>query len=306
MENCITHPNERGLIIVRPWQMVYCDGDKCAAELLSLFEYWHNIKMRTVEQNKDENERRREDGLPPTENESTLQWHNREQLMSQLFNRYTHKTIQKSIDLLKNKKCLTQHTSRINPFNRTKFFQFHPDVINLWLQDKYFIDAKGKLPNRVGKITQSSGENYPMERVKLPNLLNTKSTFLEYNSKNNVGLCKKTTKQHENEIPYRKIIEYLNEKTNQSYRSTTPKTRELIKSRWNEGFNEKDFYHVIDNMAVRWRNNEKMKVYLRPHTLFSTKFESYLNQNDDKIDTALRNNEIGIGAHSILKMGDLE
>ena len=30
-------------------------------------------------------------------------------------------------------------------------------------------------------------------------------------------------------------------------------------------------------MCEKWKSNEKMKQYLRPQTLFGTKFESYLN-----------------------------
>ena len=36
---------------------------------------------------------------------------------------------------------------------------------------------------------------------------------------------------------------------------------------------------MIDNQVSEWLYNEKMKKYLRPQTLFGTKFESYLNNN---------------------------
>ena len=77
---------------------------------------------------------------------------------------------------------------------------------------------------------------------------------------------------------YNEIINYLNLKTNSSYKSTTPKTRELIKARYNEGFSLDDFKQVIDNKVNSWGNDEKMVAYLRPETLFSNKFESYLNE----------------------------
>ncbi|WP_438967030.1 conserved phage C-terminal domain-containing protein [Flavobacterium sp.] len=307
MEKCINHPNDRGIIIIRPWQMEFCEGDKCAAELLSLFEYWHNIKIRTVEQNKEENDRRIQSGLKPIYSESTLQWHSRDQLIDQLFNRYTHKTIKKSIDLLKSKKCLSQESNPNNSFDKTKFFQFHPEIINEWLIHRSQKKCSENLHNQEGKTTSSIGENYPIGRVNLPNLLNTQNTYLRIqDNKYNVGLCKNETNEKKNKIPYEEIIDYLNKKTNQNYRYTTPKTKELIFSRWKEGFTKKDFYQVIDNMCNKWINDSKMKPYLRPHTLFSTKFESYLNQSDDKLDMALRNNEIGKGTYSVLKMGDLE
>ena len=47
---------------------------------------------------------------------------------------------------------------------------------------------------------------------------------------------------------------------------------------FNEGFKLEDFKKVIDKMTMEWKDNNKMKVYLRPETLFGTKFESYLNR----------------------------
>lgn len=79
-------------------------------------------------------------------------------------------------------------------------------------------------------------------------------------------------------IPYIEIIEYLNEKTNSQYRSTTNKTQNLIKARYNDGFLLDDFKKVIDVKTAEWLNDNNMSKYLRPETLFGTKFESYLNQ----------------------------
>ena len=73
------------------------------------------------------------------------------------------------------------------------------------------------------------------------------------------------------------IIDHLNLRTNKNYKSGSRKTAELIKARMNEGFTVDDFKRVIDNQTVKWLNDPKMCEYLRPETLFGTKFESYLN-----------------------------
>ena len=44
------------------------------------------------------------------------------------------------------------------------------------------------------------------------------------------------------------------------------------------GHKLEDFKKVIDNMTIQWINNKDMNMYLRPETLFGTKFEGYLNQ----------------------------
>ena len=80
------------------------------------------------------------------------------------------------------------------------------------------------------------------------------------------------------EIPFKEIIEYLNLKAGKRYQHTTPKTQGFIKARWNEGFKSLDDYtHVIDVKCAKWLNTEDEK-YLRPETLFGTKFEGYLNE----------------------------
>lgn len=78
-------------------------------------------------------------------------------------------------------------------------------------------------------------------------------------------------------IPYKEIIDHLNQKTNSKYKHSTNKTQSLIKARWNEGFRVDEFKQVIDNKTDEWLNTDMSK-YLRPNTLFAGKFDDYLNQ----------------------------
>ena len=75
---------------------------------------------------------------------------------------------------------------------------------------------------------------------------------------------------------YKDIVEYLNKKAKTQYRDTTPKTRTCINARMNEGFTVEDFKKVIDNKVADWLGTD-MERFLRPETLFGTKFEGYLN-----------------------------
>lgn len=79
-------------------------------------------------------------------------------------------------------------------------------------------------------------------------------------------------------IPYQEIVEYLNKRTGKKFKYKSKATQRLIKARYNEGFELDDFKKVIDNKCLDWLRDEKMSEYLRPATLFGTKFESYLNQ----------------------------
>ncbi len=80
---------------------------------------------------------------------------------------------------------------------------------------------------------------------------------------------------------YSRVIEYLNKKIGTSYKSTTKSTQSHIKARLDEGFTEEDFIKVIDTKVKDWKNT-KLEKFLRPDTLFSTKFESYLNQKENR------------------------
>lgn len=84
-------------------------------------------------------------------------------------------------------------------------------------------------------------------------------------------------------IPYKKIIDYLNEQSGKNFRNVEG-NKKLIRARWNEGYREDDFYQVIDNMTARWKgktfsSGEPGENYLRPRTLFQqSKFDEYLNE----------------------------
>ena len=75
---------------------------------------------------------------------------------------------------------------------------------------------------------------------------------------------------------YIEIVDYLNEKAKTSYRANTKATQKHINARLKEGYTVEDFKTVIDKQCAKWIGTE-MEQYLRPETLFGTKFESYLN-----------------------------
>ena len=74
------------------------------------------------------------------------------------------------------------------------------------------------------------------------------------------------------------IIDYLNLVLNTKYSYKTVNTQKHIKARLKDGYIFEDFKTVIDKKAREWKGTS-MEKFLRPDTLFGTKFESYLNQN---------------------------
>lgn len=75
----------------------------------------------------------------------------------------------------------------------------------------------------------------------------------------------------------KEIVQYLNDRCGTRYRYQTKGTQEHINARLKEGYTVDDFKTVIDKKFEEW-NGTDMEKFLRPETLFSGKFESYLNQ----------------------------
>jgi len=82
-------------------------------------------------------------------------------------------------------------------------------------------------------------------------------------------------------IPYADIVDILNRECGTRFKSSGEKTRKLIRARWNDGFRTADFESVARKKAAQWLGSE-MEKFLRPITLFGTKFESYLNEKEEK------------------------
>lgn len=77
---------------------------------------------------------------------------------------------------------------------------------------------------------------------------------------------------------YREIIGYLNEKTGKHYSARSRANQEHMSARLKEGRTVEDFKRVIDIKCFQWLDDPKMSQYLRPETLFSGKFDRYLNE----------------------------
>ena len=130
-------------------------------------------------------------------------------------------------------------------------------------------------------------QNVPLRNVHLQNVtLQNDPTIIT--SLNNTSLIntnlKKTelVEQKPDPIPYREIIEYLNQKGGKNFKHTAAGNKKVIKARWNEGYGLDQFKQAIDNKCHDWLNDEKMNQYLQPSTLFGQKFDQYLNQKKKK------------------------
>lgn len=148
---------------------------------------------------------------------------------------------------------------------------------------------KSKKRSKCGSITKSN-ENQEENEIE------TKKNQKEIKTKSNESQKENENKTHQDvnvivnvndnvDVNVKKIsleeikgiVEYLNIKSNSHYKYSTDKTQTLIKARIKDGFTLDDFKIVIDKKCEEWLGTDFEK-FLRPETLFSNKFEGYLNQ----------------------------
>lgn len=72
------------------------------------------------------------------------------------------------------------------------------------------------------------------------------------------------------------LIQYLNEKAGTNY-NVTPAVERLVNGLLDAGYSPDQMRTVIDRKCDEWLSDEKMRSYLRPSTLFGSKFEEYLS-----------------------------
>ena len=130
----------------------------------------------------------------------------------------------------------------------------------------------------VKKLTGCETEYAKKKREYRQKLLETKQTEdIVETKKDNVRqeIEKEKELEKDKEI-YKHIVDYLNEKVGTHYRATNKTTQKHINARLKEGYTYDDFKIVIDKKCAEWKGTS-MEQYLRPETLFGTKFENYLN-----------------------------
>jgi uncharacterized phage protein (TIGR02220 family) len=176
--------------------------------------------------------------------------------------------------------------NKIFPYDEIK-----PAEFQRWLQELENIkciipyEANGEKYYYIRTFGKHQTINRPSQ-VKNPS---PPDTLIEYSVSYTGGLSAETETETEtetgvpepaDEIPYKEIIEYLNLKTGKHFNHGSKETRTKIKARWGVNGSRRslqDFKTVIDNKCAQWLTDEKMISFLRPETLFGTKFESYLN-----------------------------
>lgn len=146
-------------------------------------------------------------------------------------------------------------------------------------QELYEEDPKNG-PHKGQKLTNDNGQKLAEQYHRLP------ETTTETTTENNMS------GKPDESIPFKEIIEYLNEKTDNSYKPSAEGHKKFIRARWHEGNSLDDFKMVIDYKANEWMGT-KWEIYLRPKTLFATgNFDNYLAAAKKELKANVQENSL--------------
>lgn len=196
----------------------------------------------------------------------TLGWHKQEDRMSlsqfALATGLKRQTVLRAISKLSSKKIIT-------------VIKNDDSQVNIYRFNKRF-DEWQPLSKKITVIKN----DYRVSSKKITGVIkkdNELSSLLGHTKERKETLTKDTL-QKKDGIPYQEIIDYLNQKTGKRFTLKPKDTIRHINARWAEGRTLEDFKTVIDIKCTSWLMDAKMAAYLRPDTLFGSKFEAYLNE----------------------------
>jgi uncharacterized phage protein (TIGR02220 family) len=159
------------------------------------------------------------------------------------------KEIEKWLDELENLNCIIRYEVDGEVYlNYPDFFEKQPNI----RPDR---EGKSDIPNvSPDNILKRSGSN--------PDLLHLNR--IEENRKEE-NICSS-------------VISFLNEKAGSDFKQKSKGSIRHITARINDGHTLDEFKLVIEDRVKEWGDNPKMSEYLRPETLFGTKFDGYLQK----------------------------
>ena len=113
-------------------------------------------------------------------------------------------------------------------------------------------------------------QNSDSDTVTVTDTVTDTVTEKENNKEKSAGKPQK----HATEIS--EVVQHLNARAGTNYRPSSASTQRHLQARFAEGYTVADCKSVIDKKCNEWKGTEFEK-FLRPETLFGSKFESYLN-----------------------------
>jgi hypothetical protein len=165
---CIGHAVNQRLVIVREDYLALCENDHCAAVILNVFEYWHNVKLAQAEQTAIESGIAATVGITIPVAELWV-WKSIPDLEAELLGLFGERKISIALNWLKQSGYLESRNNPLYPYDRTLQYLFNATAI----QDKINTLASEapkpqKRSTQAAKKTASKSQKSSLKAAKIP------------------------------------------------------------------------------------------------------------------------------------------
>ncbi len=131
--------------------------------------------------------------------------------------------------------------------------------------------VESTIPEDSGMKLSSSG-SVPYDNMRAPEETRLNKEINKEIKKYNVEQARRPASRES----VRQVIDHLNTATGRRFDVNCKAAFRTVSARFHAGHTLDDFKAVIDHKVKQWGDDPKMSEYLRPETLFGTKFDSYL------------------------------
>ena len=186
---------------------------------------------------------------------------------------YAKETVERLLDRMEKSHNVIRMSPTTKEILILRWFKYN------WTQSPLFRKALAECVNHVkdSEFREYLNSLYNgIDTVSIPYTYRTDTSVTVYID-NNIKSISDTNTDNKYSNNIKDIIDYLNIKIGARYKYSSEKTNKHIRARLDDGFTVEDFKTVIDKKCAEWVGTEWEK-FLRPETLFGTKFEGYLNQ----------------------------
>ncbi|GEM_PF-3280952 len=213
--SCVRQPENNRYIQINEWQIQFCQGNHCAALLLSFFISWHEWKLKNDQYYHKANNIAEAHGDGRPLNEHAYMFFSMEEFIAGTLNFYGKNAINEAIQFLELLGVITIHT---NPneryrFDKTKYFKFYPAICNHWIAENYPLDGQKNLSctQPVDSIHTPKQDNRSTETgrrfAEIGQPSSETGNAITYTTNNTTNKINQSTKTRKNFIEQNKIPE---------------------------------------------------------------------------------------------------
>lgn len=163
--SCIRQPQNNRYIQVCEWQVQFCQGNHCAAFVLSHFIAWHNWKLNHDEYYHRVNNIAESHGDGRPHDQNAYLFFSMDEISEGILGTYGKNTINNALQLLEELGAISIHKNP-NPryhFDKTKYFIFYPEVCNVWIEKSNSNNVQDESPEQ---FTQQPIDNSDRLKIK--------------------------------------------------------------------------------------------------------------------------------------------